>query len=147
MFRAWIAASPPSLISTNANPRLRPVSRSVTTWALVTVPNCPHRASRSSEVVPKARFPTYNFVLTTHLPRPCPGRITRRTPGGKGPAGRTCERGGATRPRGRQHRSIDLGGGAEGENPERRHQDGSEGSCVRSTSRVGSLADPCGYST
>jgi hypothetical protein len=35
---AWIAASPPSAISTNANPRGRPVSRSVTTDTLVTVP-------------------------------------------------------------------------------------------------------------
>src|SRR4051812_3380880 len=62
MFRAWIAASPPSLISTNANPRLRPVSRSITTWALVTVPCWPNASARSSFVVVNEMLPTYSFI-------------------------------------------------------------------------------------
>src|SRR5262245_17624002 len=61
--RPLIASSPPDAISTNPNPRDCPVSRSVTTWALVTVPNRPNSCSRSADVVVNARFPTYRFLL------------------------------------------------------------------------------------
>ena len=43
-----MALSPPSLISTKPKPRERPVSRSVVTWALVTVPCSPNSSIRSS---------------------------------------------------------------------------------------------------
>jgi hypothetical protein len=70
-----MASSAPEDISTKAKPRLWPVSRSVTTDALVTVPNWPNNCSRSADVVPKARFPTYNFLLTAiTFPRSCPDR-------------------------------------------------------------------------
>src|SRR5687768_15839220 len=59
-----MASSAPSLISTNANPRLRPVSRSVMTSALVTVPYWEKAVTRSSLVVWNAMFPTYSFLLT-----------------------------------------------------------------------------------
>jgi hypothetical protein len=64
-----IASSPPLDISTNPNPRLRPVSRSVMTWALVTVPNWPNTWASSSLVVWKAMLPTYSFLLMVLLPR------------------------------------------------------------------------------
>src|SRR5688572_24034461 len=63
---AWSA---PADISTNAKPRDRPVSRSVTTWADSTAPNSPNASRRSSAVVPKGRLPTYNFLLMVILPR------------------------------------------------------------------------------
>src|SRR4051794_39737317 len=69
-----MASSPPPLISTNPKPRERPVSRSITTWALVTVPYSAKRFARSSDVVPKARFPTYNFFIRLTLLRPLSGR-------------------------------------------------------------------------
>src|SRR4029077_6352416 len=46
------------LISTNAKPRGRPVSRSVTTLASVTVPCCPKTSRSSSSVVSYERLPT-----------------------------------------------------------------------------------------
>ena len=56
-----MAASPPSLISTNANPRGRPVSRSMMTWTFVTVPYWENTSRSWSSVVEKAMFPTYKF--------------------------------------------------------------------------------------
>src|SRR5437763_15180758 len=86
-----MAASAPSAISTKANPRLRPVSRSVTTWALVTCPYWPKAARRSSLVVSNDRLPTYNFLLTVvpcgsvpaeKVPRPVGrARVGRLHPG------------------------------------------------------------------
>src|SRR5690348_13016996 len=58
-----MAASPPSLISTNPKPRERPVSRSVVTCARVTVPCWANNCSRSAAVVLKDRLPTYKFLL------------------------------------------------------------------------------------
>lgn len=45
-------------ISTNPNPRLRPVSRSVTTWARFTAPYCWNIANSSSVVVDQGKLPT-----------------------------------------------------------------------------------------
>ena len=50
----------------------RPVSRSLVTWARLTVPWSPNSFSRSSVVVVKARFPTYRFM--SHPLRPIVGR-------------------------------------------------------------------------
>src|SRR5947207_727711 len=58
-----MAASAPSFISTNPKPRLRPVSRSMTTCDDFTLPYCANRSRRSSLVVPKGRLPTYKFLL------------------------------------------------------------------------------------
>src|SRR5438034_8863873 len=69
-------ASPSSFISTNPNPRDRPVSRSVITWARVTVPCWPNSCSRSSDVVLNGRFPTYRFFATPH-PRGATPRVLR----------------------------------------------------------------------
>ena len=66
--RALIASSPPAAISTNPNPRDCPVSRSITTWALVTFPCWPNSCSRSADVVENARLPTYRFLLTSDSP-------------------------------------------------------------------------------
>src|SRR5262249_37033520 len=55
--RAWMAASPPSPISTKPKPRLRPVSWSVTTCARCTVPCERNAASRSPAVASNGRFP------------------------------------------------------------------------------------------
>src|SRR5262245_57450424 len=72
-----MASSAPSLISTNPNPRLRPVSRSVMTCALVTVPYWPNSSRRSSEVVVKARLPTYNFLPKRSPSSAASGRARR----------------------------------------------------------------------
>src|SRR5689334_25226839 len=61
---AATASSAPSLISTNAKPLDRPVSRSVMTSALVTVPYWEKAVTRSSLVVWNEMFPTYSFLLT-----------------------------------------------------------------------------------
>src|SRR5262245_47429913 len=76
-----MAASAPSLISTNPNPRDRPVSRSVITWARVTVPCCANSCSRSSDVVLNGRFPTYRFFATPHPRGATPRDTTERTSG------------------------------------------------------------------
>src|SRR5262249_26367503 len=81
--RLAIACSAPSLISTKPKPRERPVSRSSTTWARVTVPNWPNAWSRSSAVVEKARLPTYRFLLIalpSGLAGPSRGKRRRRRP-------------------------------------------------------------------
>src|SRR5262245_27566433 len=62
-----MASSAPVCISTNAKPRLRPVSRSLTICAPRTVPNWENAWTRSSLVVSKEMFPTYNFLLTVVL--------------------------------------------------------------------------------
>src|SRR5262249_22646238 len=58
---AW---SPPSLISTKANPRGRPVSRSMMTWTLVTVPYWENTSRSWSSVVEKDMLQTYKFLAT-----------------------------------------------------------------------------------
>src|SRR6478672_6276855 len=144
MFVAAMAASAPSAISTNPNPRLRPVSRSVTTDALVTVPCSANNSRRSSEVVPKARFPTYNFLLTAiTLLRPRIGRA-KEPPSGEGRRGQTCELSGGTRPFGwRPHRSDGQGRWLERKGSELRHRDGSDGeSRTGSAARVGQQGRP-----
>src|SRR5215470_5112083 len=74
-----MASSAPLDISTNPNPRLRPVSRSVMTWVLVTVPYCPNSCCRSCSVVLNGRFPTYRFLLDMTFP---PGRsLSTTSPG------------------------------------------------------------------
>src|ERR1051326_5160481 len=88
-----MAASPPSAISTKANPRDRPVSRSITRLALVTVPWALNAWVRSASVVSKERFPTYRFLLTD---RPLAGArpdLTRNPQ----PAKRRCGRRGSKR--------------------------------------------------
>src|SRR4051812_40329873 len=79
-----MASSAPSAISTNPNPRDRPVSRSVITWARVTVPYWPNAVSKSAAVVLNGRLPTYRFLLMRHLLR------GTRPPRTLGPTGRTC---------------------------------------------------------
>src|SRR5512133_2038988 len=130
MFVAWMAASAPSLISTPPNPRLRPVSRSVTTDALVTVPYSPNRPDRSSDVAVKDRFPTYNFLLTkSSLRRPSarppmerttspPDRLSARTDV-RTQAGHTALSLAAT-PSNNQGRGLERTGS------EQRNQEGSE---------------------
>src|ERR1041385_1785687 len=54
-----LAASSVVPIVTNANPRARPVSRSVTRWTSLTVPNCWKAVRTPSAVVLNERFPTY----------------------------------------------------------------------------------------
>src|SRR5262249_36524247 len=51
-------------------PRDRPVSRSMTTCAEVTVPYWPNASVRSLSVVLKAMLPTYSFLLTNVLSEP-----------------------------------------------------------------------------
>src|SRR5262249_38323699 len=62
--RAAIAASADSResISTKANPRERPVSRSVTKLADSTTPICPNSSSSSCSDTLKGRLPTYNLT-------------------------------------------------------------------------------------
>src|SRR5262249_18606107 len=72
--RLAMASSPPSDISTKAKPRDRPVSRSDTTSADVTVPCWPNTSRRPSAVVLKGRFPTYSFLLMVILSGPLRSR-------------------------------------------------------------------------
>ena len=58
-----VSASRWSVISTNANPRGWPVSRSVTMLTRSTFPYCAKAACSSSWVVWKLRFPTKMFIL------------------------------------------------------------------------------------
>src|SRR5262245_65325798 len=67
-FSAAIAASAPSLISTNPKPRDRPVSRSLMICVPTTVPCLENSTRRSSSVVPNGRLPTYKFFAIL-LPR------------------------------------------------------------------------------
>src|SRR5262245_989024 len=53
-------ASSSLTISTKPNPRLRPVSRSLRTWALLTVPYCSNSSCSSAEVTVYLRLPTYS---------------------------------------------------------------------------------------
>ncbi len=62
-FCAAAAAVVPSANSTNANPRGRPLLRSVGTNTLTTSPTSPKRRSRSPCVVSKLRFPMNSFGL------------------------------------------------------------------------------------
>jgi hypothetical protein len=59
-----IAAVPSSGVenSTKPNPRDRPLTRSITTSADVTLPNFPNSFLRASSVVEYARFPTYSLM-------------------------------------------------------------------------------------
>src|SRR6185503_14324305 len=75
-FIAAMASSAPLDISTNPNPRLRPVSRSEITCALVTVPYCPNSCSNSACVVVNGRFPTYRFFVDMSS---LPGRASSPT--------------------------------------------------------------------
>src|SRR3954454_3377306 len=50
-------------IVTNANPRERPLMRSVIRLTSETVPNSENMSWRSFSVVSKERFPTYNLVF------------------------------------------------------------------------------------
>src|SRR5262249_18586872 len=61
-------------------PRERPVSRSVATWARVTVPYSANQLRRSSELVWKGRFPTKMFLLMVFLRPGRPG-LEARTAG------------------------------------------------------------------
>src|SRR3954453_6954931 len=88
-----MASSPPLDISTKPKPRERPVSRSVATWARVTVPYSPNQLSRSSEVVWKGRFPTKMFLLIVFLRPHRPAWVERTAtslPPPWGAAGRHC---------------------------------------------------------
>src|SRR5262249_49592249 len=53
-------ASSSLTISTKPNPRLRPVSRSLRTWALLTVPYCSNSSCSSAEPTVYLRLPTYS---------------------------------------------------------------------------------------
>ena len=78
---ALTASSAPSAISTKPKPRERPVSRSIMTCALITVPNGAKAVCRSSSVVVKGRFPTYRFLLIV-IPRDFPwDRATKQKHG------------------------------------------------------------------
>jgi|HubBroStandDraft_4_1064222.scaffolds.fasta_scaffold738572_1 hypothetical protein len=48
----------------SSDPRERPLTRSVATNILVTVPYCANRSRQSSSTVAKDRFPTNNFIST-----------------------------------------------------------------------------------
>src|SRR5581483_9188099 len=64
-----------------------------------TVPYCPNSPIKSSEVVPKAKLPTDNFLLTNHLLRPDPAaREGPTAPAGRRPAGADANRAGAYGP-------------------------------------------------
>src|SRR5690348_5633094 len=75
-----LAASSVVPMVTNAKPRGRPVSRSVTRWTSLTVPNCSHAVRTPSAVVLNERFPTYRRVFIAFLEL----LIARLAPGGYG---------------------------------------------------------------
>ena len=62
-------ASASDAISTKPKPRLRPVCRSSTTWALLTSPKGANNSSRSAFVTENVRLPTYSFLPTVKPPR------------------------------------------------------------------------------
>jgi hypothetical protein len=77
-FKASIACSAPSTISTNANPRLLPVSRSEQMVALSTRPYRVNISRNSSAVASNGRFPTYSFFKMYSPFGPEPGKEGRR---------------------------------------------------------------------
>jgi hypothetical protein len=92
-------ASASDVISTKPKPRLRPVWRSSTTWALLTSPNGANKSSRSAFVTENERLPTYNFLPTFKPPETWCATLTRvRLSGSK-------ERGRTGRPTGQARRS------------------------------------------
>src|SRR4051812_27089303 len=68
---AW---SPPSPISTKAKPRGRPVSRSMMSCTLVTVPYWENSSRSWSSVVENDMLPTYKFFATVVNLGPCRAR-------------------------------------------------------------------------
>src|SRR5687768_3047248 len=78
---AWAASS--VAISTNANPRARPVSRSRTTFTDSTAPASAKSSCRSFSFVSNGILPTYNLRLMTLTPASCGcdhgGRISEKT--------------------------------------------------------------------
>src|SRR5262249_20072228 len=113
-----IASSAPVCISTNANPRLRPVSRSLTICAPRTVPNCENAWTRSSLVVSNEMFPTYNFLLMVFLwAHAQQTKQCAATPRGTGQ-----ERTGCCRPRARASRTERETNGGEEAVPLRRYR-------------------------
>src|SRR5262249_29202606 len=87
--RAAMAWSEPSLISTNAKPRGRPVSRSMMTCTLVTVPYWENNSRSWSSVVEKAMLPTYRLFAIASPSRGrgggCPGGGWHQPPVYPGP--------------------------------------------------------------
>src|SRR5580693_7268157 len=59
------SASPASVISTNAKPRDRPVSRSVIKLTRSTAPYASKAERMDSSVAPKSKFPTKSFFMVS----------------------------------------------------------------------------------
>src|SRR6478672_7750798 len=113
-----MASSAPSCISTNANPRLRPVSRSLTIWAPSTVPYWENAATRSSLVVWNEMLPTYNFFAINSftlgpLARKNCAELPRERQGRTSGCDRSRERSGNAAPLLLQLHRLDCLGGCE----------------------------------